>query len=208
MAPAAESPGPAGAAPAPRRRRLGAMVATAAVITGVAVTSAEFTGSAEPVGARAEAVTCSLWAVNRPTLPIASEEDPVAFDGKLLPGTAGCTDPAGEISGVSYWMEENAKGLASCTGMEVTDAVVRLDWVMTDGSSQSGSLRIGKLTLSEEGPLLEDATVEGGPESVAGKAATVSASQETVDAAKAAAATQCATGGVKNLVGTVEVHFG
>ncbi|GAA1358497.1 hypothetical protein [Saccharothrix algeriensis] len=196
----------------PARRR-GALVAAVAVVVGAALLLPRLVGAAERAdaadgAAQQDAVRCSLWAMAVPTVPVAAEGEPVEVGGALEAGTARCEDPRGEISGVRYEMAEEARVLATCSRLEVADAEVAVEWVLADGSTQRSTLRIGRLTVDGTGPALADAVVEGGPAAVAGKPVAVSADQETIDAAKAAAATQCTTGGVKSLVGTVEVRFG
>jgi hypothetical protein len=196
------------AARSSRRRRWGAIVAAGTVTAGAALVAPQFLANAAEQAPLAP-LTCTLFAMTAPANPVTTQGFPASFTGRLLPGTAKCDDPLGKITGATYQMPQDATGLANCAMMQVTDAVLDVNWVMADGSTQASTIRIGQLTLDPAaGPQLENAVVEGGPDAVAGKTMTVSADQQTIDAAKAAAQSQCLTGGVKNVVGNVVVSFG
>ncbi|MCT2581756.1 hypothetical protein [Actinophytocola gossypii] len=186
-------------------RRWGAVLAVTAVLTGIAVVLPQLPADGQTQPAP---VTCTLWALAEPSVPITGADEPAEFSGRLLQGTARCEDPQGQITGARYEMPDAADGVATCEVAELSDPRLVIDWVMADGSSQQSTVTAETFRLDETGPHLENAVVEGGPESVAGAPVTVSADQTTIDAATAAAETQCLTGGVKNVTGNIDITFG
>jgi hypothetical protein len=179
-----------------------------AVTAGAAVTANEFLDS-PGAAAQSTAVTCSLWAMAEPSSPVTTQGFPAAFSGRLVPGTAKCADPQGKITGAAYTMQQFAVGAASCTVMQVVNAEIQVRWFLADGSTAPSTIKVGRLTLDPmSGPSMENATLVGGPDAVAGKPVSISVDQQTIDATKASARTQCLTGGVKNVVGNVNVVFG
>jgi len=192
----------------PRRRRWGAALALAALAAGGAALAPQILGSASATEkAELAGPTCTLWASVEATSPISSG-DPAQFTGTMLDGTAQCEDPQGQILAAKYSSPGEITGRANCETLEVSDIEFRVQWRMANGSTEHSTIKVGTFAFdTERGLVIENATVTGGPEAVAGKSMSASADTQVIDAMTATVRDQCENGTLRDLGGNINVQF-